>query len=88
MKFVEVRFDKKIASKLSEICRLQDSPLRELHFKKCMLKFISLKEITEQLKVDLNIRVLTFNEVTLHEKEATLLSEMIEHNHAIEELTI
>ena len=53
-----------------------------------MLKFISLKEITEQLKVDLNIRVLTFNEVTLHEKEATLLSEMIEHNHAIEELTI
>ena len=83
-----MRFDRKIATKLSEILKLPDSPLEELHFKRCMLKFISLKKITEPLKIDLNIRALSFVDVTIHEKEATLLSEMIEQNHAIEELTI
>ena len=88
LEFTEVRFDRKIATKLSEILKLPDSPLEELHFKRCMLKFISLKKITEPLKIDLNIRALSFVDVTIHEKEATLLSEMIEQNHAIEELTI
>ena len=53
-----------------------------------MLKYIALKKITDPLKLDLNITVMSLTDVTIHEKEATLLSEMIEQNHAIEQLTI
>ena len=67
---------------------MENCSLKEIIFDKCRLQFGSLRTVMVPLKKNQNIKKLKFENLFIHEKQASVISEMLKINKGIEVFTI
>ena len=77
-----------MASILAQGLNIENCPLKELTFDKCKLKFGSMKIVMQSLHKNRSIKILEFIDQFIHEKEASVISEMFKMNKGISKLAL